>query len=388
MNGDRLPARAPVTGRAPRVSVVMPTYNRPALLRRALESLAAQTFRDFEVVVVNDAGTPVDHVVQDFSSLIEVVLVDHVTNAGRCGALNTALGLARGTFVNFLDDDDIAYPHHLAALVDATAGAEDAAVYSHCIRVAEDSAGAVVHREVFGADDFDARRLLVENYIVGMSALVPLWAVREVGGMDAGLRVLEDWELWIRLSRIIPFRHVPVPTAEYRWRPGTGNQSVREQFRFHTALEAIYAKHPVPGSSPLAAVRGQMLAGSRARLDAYPYELSVVILCEGSDTDGAVESVQDFAVHLGSTSGVELVLAVPDLRKWHELVAALEGDVQAFATGEVPDHDVVDFLRARVSGRRMATVRAGGRLDLNKIGELLAQPGGVVDVTAAQAVPA
>jgi len=381
MTGGHLEAAA-TPGRAPRLSVVMPTYNRPALLRRALGSLATQTFRDFEVVVVNDAGTPVDDVVQEFSSTLQVVLVDHVTNAGRCGALNTALGVARGAFVNFLDDDDIAYPHHLASLVDATAGAEDAAVYSHCIRVVEDSAGRVVQREVFGASDFDAQRLLVENYIVGMSALVPLQAVREVGGMDSGLRVLEDWELWIRLSAVLPFRHLPVPTAEYRWRPGTGNQSVREQFRFHTALEAIYAKHPVPGSSPLAAARGRMLDGSRARLDAYPYELSVVILCEGSDMSGAVESVQDFALHLGSSSGVELVLAVPDLGEWHELVAALDGDVQAFATGGVPAGDVVDFLRARVSGRRMATVAAGAHLDLARLGDLLAQPGGTTDVTS------
>ncbi|WP_180357615.1 glycosyltransferase family 2 protein [Streptomyces sp. NP160] len=381
-------ARAAVTGPPPVVSVVMPTYNRPELLRRALASLAAQTFEDFEVVVVNDAGTPVDDVVGEFSSSLSITLAEHTTNAGRCGALNTALGLARGTFVNFLDDDDIAYPHHLTSLVDAAAGDTGAVVYSHCVRVAEDSAGRVVQREVFGASDFDAERLLVENYIVGMSALVPLAAVRASGGLDPDLRVLEDWELWIRLSALLPFRHVPVPTAEYRWRSGTGNQSVREQFRFHTALEAIYAKHPVPRSSPLAAARGQMLAGSSARLDAYPYELSVVILCEGSDTDGAVESVQDFAVHLGSSSGVELVLAVPDLRAWRGLVDALEGDVQAFATGDVPPGDVLRFLRARVSGRRLATVRAGGRLDLGRLGDLLARPEGTADVTAAAMAPA
>jgi len=366
----------------PCVSVVMPTYNRPELLHRALQSLASQTFRDFEVVVVNDAGTPVDRVVEAFTTRMDVTLVEHTRNAGRCGALNTALDVARGTFVNFLDDDDIAYPHHLAALVDATREGGAAAVYSHCIRVAEDSAGKVVHREVFGASDFDAQRLLVENFIVGMSALVPLRAVREVGGMDAGLRVLEDWELWIRLSQVLPFRHVPVPTAEYRWRPGTGNQSVREQFRFHSALEAIYAKHPVPAVSPLAAARGQMLAGSRPRLDAYPYELSVVVLCEGADPAAALESIQDYALHLGTSPGVELVLAVPDLGEWHELVAALDGDVQAFATSSVPAGDVVDFLRARVSGRRMATVAAGAHLDLARLGELLAQPGGTTDVTS------
>ena len=197
----------------PRISVVMPTYNRPALLARALDSLAAQTYRDFEVVVVNDAGLPVNEVIEAARTRIAVTFVEHERNRGRCGALNTALDAARGELVAFLDDDDIYYAHHLQTLVDALGDRPGTAVYSHAVKVVENEDGAITHRELVGATDFDPNLLQVTNFIVGMSVLVPLADVRAVGCFDSDLRVLEDWELWIKLAERVPFEHVAVPTV-------------------------------------------------------------------------------------------------------------------------------------------------------------------------------
>ena len=374
-----LAPKIPTMSTQPRISVVMPTYNRPALLARALDSLAAQTYGDFEVVVVNDAGLPVDDVIEAARTRIAVTFVEHERNRGRCGALNTALDAARGELVAFLDDDDIYYAHHLQTLVDALADRSITAVYSHAVKVVENEAGAITHRELVGATDFDSNLLQVNNFIVGMSVLVPLADVRAVGGFDSDLRVLEDWELWIKLSERVRFEHVAVPTAEYRWRPGKGNQTVREWFRFHESLELIYAKHPLPAGSPLAAPRASMLANSSGRAEAYSYELSVVVLCE-SDLAAGIASIQEYATEFSGTDQVELVLAVPDMTSWAPLVEGLSGDVQAFSTGELAGDEVLGFLRSRVSGRRMALLRAGESLDMPRVAALLGRPGGMAEV--------
>jgi hypothetical protein len=105
----------------PCVSLVLPTLNRPALLARALASVAAQAFGDLEVIVVNDGGRDPARVVEPFRSLLggggRLTLVSHDRNRGLAETRNTGLRLARGRWVGFLDDDDRLLPNHLAALV-------------------------------------------------------------------------------------------------------------------------------------------------------------------------------------------------------------------------------------------------------------------------------
>ena len=105
-------------GPAP-VSVVIRTRNRPALLREALESLAAQTARPRQVVVVNDGGASPREVTDAFRSAFDVVVEEARTRRGRSDAANRGVAAAREELVAFLDDDDRCFPDHVERLARA-----------------------------------------------------------------------------------------------------------------------------------------------------------------------------------------------------------------------------------------------------------------------------
>jgi glycosyltransferase involved in cell wall biosynthesis len=101
----------------PLVSVIVPTLNRPAMLRDALASIAAQTYSPIEIIVVNDAGGDVEGVVSLFGLKQRIVYLKHAINKGLSAARNTGLKAASGDYIAYLDDDDVYYPDHIDTLV-------------------------------------------------------------------------------------------------------------------------------------------------------------------------------------------------------------------------------------------------------------------------------
>ena len=90
----------------PKVSVVITTYNRAALLPRAIRSVLAQTYEDYELIIVDDCSTDdTPEVVQRFADS-RIRAVRHSDNRGQSAAVNTGIRLARGEYIAFLDDDD------------------------------------------------------------------------------------------------------------------------------------------------------------------------------------------------------------------------------------------------------------------------------------------
>ncbi|MGH7330484.1 MAG: glycosyltransferase family 2 protein, partial [Polyangiaceae bacterium] len=116
-----------VRDRAPLVSVITPTYNRPELLSRALESIARQNYPAIEKIVVNDGGENVS----DIAGRFAVALVDREKNGGHAAALNSGIVRARGEYVAFLDDDDVFFPDHVSSLVAALEGSHGKAAHTN-----------------------------------------------------------------------------------------------------------------------------------------------------------------------------------------------------------------------------------------------------------------
>ncbi len=358
----------------PRVTVVVTTHNRPALLRRCLASLADQTFTDFDVVVVNDGGVDVSSARAEFPTLA-LEVVQHPVNRGRCAAYNTGIARARGRYVCIINDDDRYYPHHLATVVPAIeALGSGHAVYSHAVLVVENDAGEALDRKVTGAQPFDLAVLAVTNFICAMTALVPTEDLRAVGGFDTAIDVLEDWEMWLRLTHRLEWHHVDVPTAEYRMRVGHGNSTTREFFRFHPALQYVYAKHPLPPGSPLEQPRQQMLANSAGRVEAFGYDVTVAVACDGGpeETVATIEA----ATSLLRDASYEVLLLVPTTAEWGRLAEALPCDVQLYAVGSGDERSAWDLARRRHGGRHVLLLRSGERPDPRRVAEALRAPPG------------
>ena len=231
-------AKAPPVG----VSVVVRTKDRPDLLREALQSLASQNHRPLEAVVVNDGGIDITNIIKEFEGRLEIIHEHLVPGMGRCAAANRALELASGPWLAFLDDDDIWLHDGIAQLL-ASAPSDRSVVYGSvgAFSVNPDTgAGTLFH--TFGAP-FNSEALLFENFIPIIGCLMPLDEVQSIGGIDESLECFEDWDLFLRLSQVLPFEFVDVEVAQYRvfgdgFITGAGGQELQ-----HRGRTAIYKKH-------------------------------------------------------------------------------------------------------------------------------------------------
>jgi len=246
--GSREPAAA--SAGTPLVSVVVRTRNRPVLLVRALATIAAQTYRPIEAIVVNDGGGELD-VAGLRAALGDVPLVYERLEAsgGRAHAANTGVAAARGVLIAFLDDDDELLPGHLSTLVAALAATGADVVYSDCEIVDRelDADGRIVRDESQGrfsmSREFSAAELCFENFIPLLCVLARRDAITSAGGFDEAFELFEDWELFLRMAPQVAFSHVAEVTARYvQW-------SATEQVAFAGGPDAreaylrVIAKH-------------------------------------------------------------------------------------------------------------------------------------------------
>jgi LmbE family N-acetylglucosaminyl deacetylase len=232
----------------PLVSVIVRTKDRPRLLAEALASLERGAYRRLEIVLVNDGGAAPD-LPADLT--LPVVRVDLAPNRGRAGAANAGLEAARGEYVAFLDDDDLAEPEHLSTLVALVRGAQVRVAYGDAAVGVYELDGREgwrqVERRLPYSRDFDAERLLVDNYIPFNTLLIERALCAAAGPFDETLPFFEDWDFLIRLSRLAVFHHLPQVTCEYRHFRGATHhvfgERPREQADFLATKARVIAKH-------------------------------------------------------------------------------------------------------------------------------------------------
>ena len=270
VSAARLVAEAQ-SARSPKVSVIVPTHNRPDMLTETLRSILAQTYRDFEIIVVNDAGMEVDSLLKWIDTEGRITYVRHAKNQGLAAARNTGLRLARGAYMAYLDDDDVMYPNHLATLVEAIEEGPCKVVYSDAHMAIQQKEGyrhVTVKRTVAYSQDFNRDLFLVTNYIPVLCFLHARECIEKTGGFDESLPVHEDHDLWIRMSRHYDFHHIKKVTSEFRMRSDKSNMSTALEPEFLTTIEQIYKKyaHLTKDRPVLVAAQGRYLKQLRERI--------------------------------------------------------------------------------------------------------------------------
>jgi len=184
---------------APFFSVVIPVYNRAAVLGDALRSVLAQSERDFEIVVVDDGS-------KDDPGVVAAALNDprirviHQENAGGGAARNTGIREARGRFIAFLDSDDVFLPHHLGAMRALLEGTTDIAGYARI--VADRGAGRGLlkpPRAIRPGEDMATYLLCDRGFVPTITTVVPAALAKRVL-YNENLREAEDTDFVIRLA--------------------------------------------------------------------------------------------------------------------------------------------------------------------------------------------
>lgn len=245
----------------PTVSIVVPTYDRERLLPRALDSIIAQTFGDWEIVLVDDGstdGTP--ELVEAYRQRLGDRLVYlRQANTGCCGARNRGIDAARGRFIAFLDSDDEFLPHKLERQLRLFELRPDLGfVYSDYAYI--DTAG-VRHDSAFDTVSPLARRVPVETVAPGLcvcteslfDVLIHGYFVATIVGMvrrevfDGGIRFSRDpsysaeWFVYLQVARACRAGFVDEPLCLHHHVPGsvTRTDSHRNTTRLRTLLLAM-----------------------------------------------------------------------------------------------------------------------------------------------------
>jgi glycosyltransferase involved in cell wall biosynthesis len=189
----------------PLVSVVLPTHERSAWLRRAVDSVTAQTYSRWEIVLVDDGSTDdTPAVTQELRNRLgeDRVRIVRIANSGVCAARNHGLAAARGELIAYLDDDNVMHPLWLKAVVWGFSQRPDVdVVYGGIIiddtrRVNREGVGDLPSYHLHPYD----RRRLVEFNLADIGAVAHRSGLPEAR-FDEGLREMGDWDLLARLTR-------------------------------------------------------------------------------------------------------------------------------------------------------------------------------------------
>ncbi len=250
----------------PTVSVVIPTYNTAKYISEAVESVLAQTYRDFEIIVVDDGSTDNTYEVikqchannvQEVQ-LIEVInpfertkltepnqrtqqtklLYIYQTNGGRASARNTGIKAAKGKYVAFLDSDDLWTPGKLEKQVEIMEGNENIGfLFGDKQRFSDD--GKIITSSMFARRGYDLnffgdplfvrdpyRKLLEANFIPTGTIILRRECFDRSGLFDEAIYV-EDWEFWLRIALFNNLAYSTEIWEMERDREGSGSKNLK-----------------------------------------------------------------------------------------------------------------------------------------------------------------
>lgn len=253
---------------APRVSVCVPVYNGARFLRECLDSILAQTFRDLEILIVDDGST-------DDSTAIAAVYVDrdsrvqlfrNARNLGLVGNCNQAVRLAKGEWIKFVFQDDYLAPECLARMLEMDRGRADLIVVRRCLAFANDTPDDI--RNIYNqyllendlgrhfpgcsavsAEEFRALMIDVpDRNCIGepTAVIVRKRAFDRYGYFNSNLVLLCDWEYFARVAVNTGLYYVDESLATFRVHKASQSAELREvrTFRAHT-LDPLIIQHDI-----------------------------------------------------------------------------------------------------------------------------------------------
>jgi glycosyltransferase involved in cell wall biosynthesis len=215
----------------PHISVIIPTYRHAAYVLQTLESVFAQTFQDFEVIVVND-GSPDDtaEVLRPLAATGRIRYFEQ-ENAGQASARNRGINEARGEYIALVDDDDLWPPDKLEWQMSAFQNNPGAVlVYGYAARVG----GSAMHSPPI---HLAPSGNVLDHFVGGTwisspgQTLIHAGTLKKIGGFDPRVWGADDWDLYIRLAQAGKFQFINRCALKYRVHAGNASRNWWRMYR-------------------------------------------------------------------------------------------------------------------------------------------------------------
>lgn len=219
----------------PTVSVCIPTYDRKDYLKETLSSIFAQTYKDYEIVMVDDGSTDgTEEMVKNSGYNLRYYWHE---NQGEAATCNKLIKLAQGKYISFAHSDDLLYSDSIERMVNAAiAETEDVVVYGSYVRIDEHSnvRGRSKKRLYSG---YITQRVFEDNIVHACGSMFPRKALEEIGGFDTSLRVCQDYKLELQLS--LKYRFIALNKPTFMRRRHSGNTSNNSFANRKTELDVL-----------------------------------------------------------------------------------------------------------------------------------------------------
>jgi len=200
----------------PEVSVIIPAYNKADLTVKTVQSVLVQTYKDLEILVVDDGST--DQTKERMLAFGDKIQYIHKPNGGACSARNLGIRRSRGTFIAFLDCDDL-YDEKKIELSVGYLKKNPKFGYVHTDAYFIDQDGGIIRKYSHPRarkEGWVARKLVLGNFICNSTVVVRREILEKAGLFDESIFTPADWDLWIRLAEVAPVGYLNMPLTGYR----------------------------------------------------------------------------------------------------------------------------------------------------------------------------
>lgn len=225
----------------PWVSVIIPTFNRHAMVSELIESLSRQTYRRLHIILVNDAGAPLDGIRELYPEM-DITLVNMEKNLQHVHARNRGLELVQDDYIMLCDDDDLLLPTHVERMMREIADADlvysDVEIFDY---VLEGATRRATKRFLFAYDSDQAAMRRFSTFVAS-GCLFHTKILDKLVCFDADMYHYWDWDFYLRAAEHYRVKRVPAASALYAFAEEGGNMSgTHENMRPY--LDRLSAKH-------------------------------------------------------------------------------------------------------------------------------------------------
>lgn len=223
----------------PRVSVVMTVYNAERFLQEAIESVLAQTFIDFEFIIVDDASTDSSLEILEKLKDPRILIIKHTSNRGAANSRNDAMMVACGDYIAIMDADDLSHPHRFERQVEfldkyTNIGLVGCSIYDNI-----DVDNFILYTSYLPEDNATIQKTLMEKWcFLHPSVMFRRQVVERVGGYRETFDVAEDHDFILRVSEHYNVHNMNEKLVSYRINP-KGLSVVAQDYINEQGMRAI-----------------------------------------------------------------------------------------------------------------------------------------------------